>query len=124
MDQISLLKDHDDARKSALEADIYGAGGFQIVGHDLKLNDDPETAGRVLNNKMNENGRHRLSALEVWQIKQWARQRSGVSRLHELESDDLKFEGKWLTSEDLRLRRRKRKAAILAELMELEQEEE
>lgn len=111
-------------RKLAIEADVAAAGGLQVVGHDLGLSDDPESAGKLLSNKINENGRHRLTGKEEWQIRQLARQRSGRSRLHELESELLNFDGRWLTSDDIKARRKKRKAVLLAELIELEKEDE
>lgn len=121
---MSLIRDEKSERMAAIEADVYAAGGYQIVGHDLGLHEDPDTAGRVLSNKVNENGRHRLSASELWQIKQWARERKGISRIHELECDALKFAGKWLSSDEIRAMRRQRKAELLRQLIELEQEEE
>lgn len=124
MNQTLLFPDVLADRLAAIEADIGAAGGFQVVGHELGLSDDPETAGRILNNKLRQNGRHRLSDEETWRIKRLARKASGKSRLHELESDELAFEGKWLTTEDIKARRRKRKAALLAELLQLEQEDE
>lgn len=124
MNQIPLLKDHAAERKNAIEADIYAAGGYAAVGVELGLSDDTKTAATLLNNKVNRNGRHRLSDDELWQIKQWARERKGVSRVHELESDALKFQGKWLTSEEIRAMRRQVKAQLLRQLIELEQEEE
>lgn len=128
MNQAQLIPDSpstpDKERRQAIEADIDAAGGQQIVGQDLGLADDPIAAGKLLSNKVNGNGRHRLTGSEEWQIKQMARIRSGRSRLHELDSSLLNFEGKWLTSEDIKARRRKRKAALLAELIELEREEE
>ena len=124
MNQIPLLKDHAAERKNAIEADIYAAGGYAAVGVELGLSEDTKTAATLLNNKVNRNGRHRLSDDELWQIKQWARERKGVSRVHELESDALKFEGKWLTSEEIRAMRRQIKAQLLRQLIELEQEEE
>jgi len=124
MNQIPLLKDHAAERKNAIEADIYAAGGYAAVGIELGLSDDTKTAATLLNNKVNRNGRHRLSDDELWQIKQWARERKGVSRVHELESDALKYQGKWLTSEEIRAMRRQVKAQLLRQLIELEQEEE
>lgn len=124
MNQIPLLKDHAAERKNAIEADIYAAGGYAAVGVELGLSDDTKTAATLLNNKVNRNGRHRLSDDDLWQIKQWARERKGVSRVHELESDALKFQGKWLTSEEIRAMRRQVKAQLLRQLIELEQEEE
>jgi hypothetical protein len=111
-------------RRTAVEADVDAAGGLQVVGHELGLAEDPVAAGKLLSNRINENGRHRLTDFDVWRIRQLARQRAGKSRIHEFESQALHFEGKWLTSEDIKARRRKRKAALLAELLELEQEEE
>jgi hypothetical protein len=111
-------------RRTAIEADVAAAGGLQIVGLALKLDDDPIEAGKKLSNKIQRNGRHDLKDEEVWRIKELARKSTGKSRLHELESDALAFEGRWLTSEDIKARRKKRKAALLAELLELEQEDE
>jgi hypothetical protein len=125
MDQnLLLFPDLSADRRTAIEADVDAAGGQQVVGHDLGLHDDPKEAGKLLSNRINENGRHRLTDFDVWRIRQLARQRAGKSRIHEFESQALHFEGKWLTSEDIKARRRKRKAALLAELLELEQEEE
>lgn len=124
MDQTLLFPDFRTDRRTAIEADVDAAGGLQKVGMDLGLADDPIAAGKLLSNRINECGRHRLTDHDVWFIRQFARERSGRSRLHELESDKLDFEGRWLTSEDIKARRRKRKAALLRELMELEQEDE
>lgn len=108
-----------------MEADVNAAGGLQIVGHKLGLHDDPVEAGKLLSNKIRKNGRHRLSDEESWNIKQWAREsESGKSHLVDLENSLLNFEGRWLTSEDIKAKRRKRKAALLRELIELESEEE
>lgn len=125
MNQAPLFPDlSTDLRRTAIEADVDAAGGLQIVGHELKLAADPVAAGKLLSNKINQNGRHRLTDDETWKIKQLARLRAGRSRLHELENDAIKFEGRWLTDEDIKARRKKRKTALLAELIELEQEEE
>lgn len=122
--QGSLFPDLSSDRRTAIEADIDAAGGQQVVGHDLKFHDDPKEAGKLLNNKLNENGRHRLSDFDIWRIRQLARSRSGRSRIHEFESSVLNYEGKWLTSEDIKARRRKLKAALLTQLLELEREDE
>lgn len=111
-------------RRTAIEADVDAAGGQQIVGHELGLADDPQAAGKLLSNKINQNGRHRLTDEEVWKIRELAYKASGRSRLHELESATLNYEGRWLTNEDIKARRKKRKAVLLAELLELEQEDE
>jgi hypothetical protein len=123
MNQGSLFPDLLGDRLTAVEADIDAAGGLQVVGEELGLSDDPIAAGKLLSNKVQQNGRHRLSDEETWMIRQLARRKSGRSRLHDLESDALNFEGKWLTTDDIKARRRKRKTALLKELLELEQEE-
>lgn len=124
MKQTALLPEGN-ARRIALEADVNAAGGRQIVGHRLGLHEDPQEAGRALSNRINRNGRHRLTDDDVWAIKQWARESAtGRSQLMELEAQELTFEGRWLTREDIKARRRQRKAALLKELMQLEQEEE
>jgi hypothetical protein len=124
MNQVPLFPDVSDARMQAIESDIAAAGGLQEVGMELGLADCPITAGKLLSNKVQQNGRHRLSDAETWAIRQLARKVAGRSQLHELESDELAFEGKWLTSNDIKARRKKEKAALLARLMQLEQEEE
>jgi hypothetical protein len=111
-------------RRTAIEADVAAAGGQQNVGVELKLDEDPIEAGKKLSNKIQRNGRHDLKDEEVWMIRELARKTTGRSRLHELECSALNYEGRWLTTEDIKARRRKRKAALLAELIELEQEEE
>lgn len=124
MTQEPLFADDIRARQLAIEADISAAGGLQSVGMDLQLADDPISAGRALSNKVQRSGRHELKDSELWQIKALARQRVGRSVVHEWESSALDYEGgKWLTTEDIKARRRKRKAALLAELIALEQEE-
>jgi hypothetical protein len=112
-------------RTIAIEADVKAAGGQQVVGHKLGLHDDPVEAGKLLSNKIRKNGRHRLTDEETWNIKQWARE-SEVAKSHlvELENALLNFEGRWLTSADIKAKRRKRKAALLRELMALESEED
>lgn len=125
MTQEPLFPDVLSQRLTAIEADVNAAGGQQIVGHKLGLHDDPVEAGKLLSNKIRKNGRHRLSDEESWQIKQWAREsHAGRSHLVDLENALLNFEGRWLTSEDIKAKRRKRKAVLLRELIELEQEEE
>jgi hypothetical protein len=124
MNQTLLFPDLLADRRTAIEADVDAAGGQQVVGHELGLADDPVTAGKLLSNKINQNGRHRLSDEETWRIRQLARQKAGRSRLHDLECASLKFEGKWLTTEDIRARKRKRKSALLEELLKLEREDE
>lgn len=125
MSQASLFPDLLADRRNAIEADINAAGGLQDVGMELGLASCPITAGRLLSNKVQQNGRHRLSDEETWQIRQLARKTAGRSCLHDLESDALDYEGgKWLTSDDIKARRKKRKAQLLAELVKLEQEEE
>jgi len=123
MNQTLLFPDFLADRRIAIEADVDAAGGLQVVGHELGLAEDPVAAGKLLSNKINQNGRHRLGDEETWSIKQLARAASGRSRLHELECNSLNFEGKWLTTEDIRARRRKRKAVLLEELLKLEREE-
>jgi hypothetical protein len=118
------VTDVDADRKLAIEADIGAAGGQQIVGHALGLADDPQDAGKLLSNKLNQNGRHRLTDAEVWKIRKMAKEKSGRSRLTELENQLLNFEGKWLTTEDLKARRKKERAALLTRLQQLEQEDE
>lgn len=118
------VADIDADRKMAIEADVDAAGGQQIVGHALGLADDPQDAGKLLSNKINQNGRHRLTDVEVWKIRKMAKDKSGRSRLTELENQLLNFEGKWLTTEDIKARRKKEKAALLSRLIEIEQEEE
>jgi hypothetical protein len=121
--QEPLFPDQLADRLAAIEADVDAAGGLQIVGHELGLADDPTAAGKLLSNKINKNGRHRLSDEETWAIRNLARQRAGRSRLHELESSQLNFEGRWLTTEDLAARRKKRIATLMAQLQaELAQE--
>jgi hypothetical protein len=105
-------------------ADVESAGGAKVVGSALWPDLDPETAGRKLSNALNPRQKQALTYEQLQVVKQLARTECGRSQLHEFESADLNFEGKWLTSEDLKARRRKRKASLLAELMELEQEEE
>jgi hypothetical protein len=126
MTQEPLFPDVLSQRTTAIEADVNAAGGQQIVGHKLGLHDDPVEAGKLLSNKIRRNGRHRLSDEETWAIREMARESmAGKSHLHELESALLNYEGgRWLTSEDIKAKRRKRKAALLRELIELEQEEE
>lgn len=124
MAQVLLFPDIQADRRNAIEADVAAAGGLQAVGHDLGLDDDPTAAGKLLSNRINCNGRHRLTDTDVWKIRQLARERAGYSRIHELESSILNYEGRWLTSEDIKARKKKRKAALLAELIELEREEE
>lgn len=122
--QGTLFPDLSADRRLAVEADVDAAGGQQVVGHDLGLHDDPKEAGKLLNNKLNENGRHRLSDFDVWRIRQLARQRSGRSRIHEFECQTLNYEGKWLTTEDIKAKRRARRSALLAQLVELDKEDE
>jgi hypothetical protein len=125
MNQTLLFPDVLSDRLAAIEADVDSAGGKQIVGHKLGLHDDPVEAGKLLSNKIRKNGRHRLTDEDTWQIRQLARESSaGRSRLSDLESAALNFEGRWLTSDDIKARRKKRKAVLLRELIELEQEEE
>lgn len=112
-------------RLTAIEADVDAAGGKQVVGHRLGLHDDPVEAGKLLSNKIRRNGRHRLTDEEVWSIRQWARESaSAKSRLTELECKVQNFDGRWLTTEDIKARRKKRKSLLLAELLELEREDE
>jgi hypothetical protein len=125
MNQALLFPDLVADRLAAIDADVDAAGGKQIVGHKLGLHDDPVEAGKLLSNKIRRNGRHRLTDEDVWQIRQWARESSaGISRLSDLENTLLHFEGRWLTSDDIKAKRKKRKALLLRELIELEQEDE
>jgi hypothetical protein len=125
MNQAPLFPDVSDARQQAIESDIAAAGGLQDVGKELGLADCPITAGKLLSNKVQQNGRHRLSDAETWRIRQLARKVAGRSQLHELESDELDFEGgKWLTSEDIKARKKKRIRQLLAELTQLQQDDE
>jgi hypothetical protein len=124
MNQALLFPDLLADRRNAIEADVDAAGGLQVVGDVLGLGDDPVAAGKLLSNKINQNGRHRLTDEETWRVKQLARQQAGRSRLQELENDVLKFEGKWLTSEEIKAKRKKRKADLLRQLIELEEEDE
>jgi hypothetical protein len=124
MNQALLFPDLLADRRNAIEADVDAAGGLQVVGDVLGLGDDPVAAGKLLSNKINQNGRHRLTDEEAWRVKQLARQQAGRSRLQELENDVLKFEGKWLTSEEIKAKRKKRKADLLRQLIELEEEDE
>lgn len=100
MNQISLLRDNAADRKAALEADIYAAGGYSAVGKELGLSDDAKNAATMLSNKVNRSGRHDLKDLEVWQIKQWARERTGRSRLTEFECAELLADLHWVTKEE------------------------
>jgi hypothetical protein len=112
-------------RRAAIEADVAAAGGLQKVGELLGLADNAVDAGKLLSNKIQRNGRHDLKDEEVWRIKELARKSpAGKSRLHEIESGALSYDGRWLTSDDIKARKRKRKAALLAELIELESEDE
>lgn len=134
MNQLALI--HEDAsdqqialridkkRRLAIKADVNAAGGLQKVGHDLGLDPDPEEAGKKLSNKLERNGRHDLKDSEVWRIREFARLRFGRSHLTELENGILHYQGRWLTTEDIKILRRKRKAALLRELIELESEDE
>lgn len=115
--QISLLKDYEADRKAALEADINAAGGQAAVGIALQLSDDPKTAATLLNNKLNENGRHRLSAREEWQIKQIARQHSGRSRLVEYECGELRADLHWVTEEEFIERKERLLESKLTEIL-------
>lgn len=112
-----------ESRKAAIEADIYASGGAAAVGVELGLSADPKTAATLISNKLNRNGRHEFKEREVWQIKQWARQRAGRSQLHELECAELKFEGHWLTVEEIKAQRKKERQALLRRLAELEEED-
>jgi hypothetical protein len=114
--QTLLFPDFLSDRRAAIEADISASGGLQVVGVELGLDEDPIEAGKKLSNKVQRNGRHDLKDDEVWRIRELARQRAGRSRLHEMESSALNFEGKWLTCEDIKARKKKRIAALMAEL--------
>lgn len=122
--QHPLFKDILAERLAATGADVDAAGGEKTVAVLLWPNLKPDTATRRMSNALNVKQRHALTDDEVWQIKQLARRANGRSHLHEYESACLEFEGKWLTTEDIKARRRKRKAVLLAELVKLEQEEE
>jgi hypothetical protein len=134
MNQLTLIQEDtsdqqivdriDKKRRLAIKADVNAAGGQQKVGHDLGLDPDPEEAGKKLSNKLERNGRHDLKDSEVWRIREWARLRSGKSHLTELENQLLHYDGRWLTTADIKLLKRKRKAALLRELIELESEDE
>jgi hypothetical protein len=125
MNQALLFPDLLADRRNAIEADVAAAGGLQKVGQAMGLSENPIDAGKLLSNKINQNGRARLSDEETWLIKHLSRQsQAGRSRLHELENDALKFEGKWLTSDEIKAKRRKRKADLLRQLIELEEEDE
>jgi hypothetical protein len=125
MSQMPMFPDVLADRLHAIEADIEAAGGKQIVGHKLGLHEDPMEAGKLLSNKIRKNGRHRLTDEDTWQIRQLARESAAArSRLTDLENVALNFEGRWLTSDDIKTRRKKRKAVLLAELLKLEQEDE
>lgn len=124
MTQEPLFKDLLAGRLAAIGADVDAAGGEKAVGTVLWPLLKPDTAQRRMSNALNTKQRHELADSEVWQIKEMARRISGRSRLHEFESSGLDFEGRWLTTEDIKARRKKRKAALLAELIELEREEE
>lgn len=124
MTQEPLFKDLLTDWLIAISADVNAAGGEKAVGCELWPKLKPSTAQGRLSNALNTNQRHELSGDEVWRIKQMARAAVGRSQAHEFECATLDFEGKWLTSEDIKARRRKRKAALLAELIKLEQEEE
>lgn len=124
MTQEPLFADLLADRRAAIEADVAAAGGLQRVGELLSLADNAVDAGKMLSNKIQRCGRHDLKDEEVWKIRELARKVAGRSRLHEIESGALHYEGKWLTNEDIKARRKKRKAALLAELIELESEDE
>jgi hypothetical protein len=100
VNQALLFPDLSADRRNAIEGDIDAAGGLQIVGHELGLADDPVAAGKLLSNRVNENGRHRLSDFDVWQIKQLARKAAGRSRIVEFECDVLKADLHWVTQEE------------------------
>lgn len=125
MTQEPLFQDVTSLRQLAIEADVAAAGGLQIVGHQLGLHEDPVEAGKLLSNKIRRNGRHRLTDDDVWAIRQLARlSNTSRSALHDLESKTLHYAGKWLTSDDIKALRKKRRAELLAELVKLDQEEE
>jgi hypothetical protein len=124
MNQAQLFPDLSPAEQAAIEADVAAAGGLQVVGEALGLAENAIDAGKILSNKIQRNGRHRLSDVEAKTIRRLARERAGRSRSFELEAHALNYEGRWLTSEDIKARKKKRKAALLAELLELEREEE
>jgi hypothetical protein len=124
MTQEPLFKDLSANRLVAIAADVDAAGGEKVVGIALWPKLSPDAAARKMSNALNPRQRHELGHDEVWAIKQLARAAVGRSRLVEFECGELQAEVKWLTKEDLAARRRKRKAALLAELIELENEEE
>lgn len=124
MTQEPLFKDILSERLAAIGADVDAAGGEKAVGGLLWPILKPDTAQRRMSNALNVRQRHALTDDEVWTIKQMARQAVGRSQLHEFECSHLEFEGRWLTSEDIKARRKKRKTALLAELIELERQEE
>ena len=117
--QEQLFPDFPADRRAAIEADVDTGGGLQVVGYALGLGDDPIAAGKILSNRIKQNGRHRLTDEDVWTIRQLARQKTGISRLHELESSALNFEGRWLTTQDLKLRRKKQIAHHMTQLQSL-----
>lgn len=124
MTQEPLFTDILADRLAAIGADVDAAGGEKVVGAALWPNLKPDTAQRRMSNALNPKQRHALADIEVWQIKQMARAAVGRSQIHEFECAVLNFEGKWLTSEDIKARRKKRKAELLRQLIELEQEDE
>lgn len=105
-----------DSRKAALEADIYAAGGAAAVGVELGLSADPKTAATMISNKINRNGRHEFKDREVWQIKQWARERSGRSRLVEFECGELLADLHWVTKEEQIERKEKALETLLEQV--------
>jgi hypothetical protein len=124
MTQEPLFTDILAGRLAALGADVHAAGGEKTVAAVLWPKLKPDTAQRRMSNALNVKQHHALTDGEVWQVKQLARAAVGRSQLHEFECAHLEFEGKWLTSEDIKARRRKRRAALLAELVELESHDE
>lgn len=124
MTQEPLFKDVLRERLIAIGADVDAAGGEKVVGTLLWPKLSPDTAARRMANALNPKQRHVFTDDEVWVIKQKARLAVGRSQLHELECSSLEYEGKWLTSEDIKIRRRKRRAALLAELVQLDREDE
>ncbi len=124
MTQEPLFKDLSANRLVAIAADVDAAGGEKTVGVALWPKLSPDTAARKMSNALNPKQRHELSHDEVWTIKQMARAAVGRSRLVEFECGELQAEVKWLTKEDIKAKRKKRRAVLMAELIELEREEE
>jgi hypothetical protein len=124
MTQEPLFKDLSANRLVAIAADVDAAGGEKIVGAALWPKLSPDTAARKMSNALNPKQRHDLSHNEVWVIKQLARDAVGRSRVVEFECGELQADVKWLSKEDIKAKRKKRRAMLMAELIELESEDE